>query len=96
MIRDDAERLCVRLRERFGGEPPSGLSAEVKASDSRVEFAPPGGARPHIIRYQILLAAGEREAVLGLDDVESLLDAAGPDWDVERLFAEITRRAEEG
>lgn len=96
MIRDDAERLCVRLRERFGDGPPAGLTAEVKASDSRVEFAPPGGARPHIIRYQIMLAAEGREAVLALDDVEALLDDAGPEWGLEQLFAEIERRAREG
>lgn len=88
MIRDDAERLCERLRERFGAE---GLTAEVVASEERIEFAAPGGARPRIIRYKIRVAAGGREATVEIDDCEELLDRAGLDWRVSELLAELEK-----
>lgn len=88
MIRDEAEKLCERLVERFGAE---GLTATVAASDERIEFAAPGGGRPHIIRYKIRIAAGEREALVEMDDAEELLESPA-DWDVNALFAEISGR----
>ncbi|HEU5001281.1 MAG TPA: hypothetical protein VFW71_00690 [Actinomycetota bacterium] len=91
MIRDEAEKLCERLRERFGGEG-SEFTAEVAASDERVEFAAPGGARPHIIRYKIRVTAGEQEALVSLEDCESALDAS-TGRNAEALFREIAARS---
>ena len=93
MIRDDAERLCVRLRERFGDGPPAGLTAEVIASEERIEFAAPGGARPRIIRYKIRVAAGDPEVTVGIDVCEELLERALPDWSVAEFFAELVKSA---
>ena len=91
MIRDDAENLAARLQEAFGG-PGAGITATSAPSDTRVEFAPPGGARPHIIRYSIRIADATREAFLGLDDAESLLGGLVPGWDPERVLAEVAAR----
>lgn len=91
MIRDDAEKLAARLQEAFGG-PAAGITATSAPSDTRVEFAPPGGARPHIIRYSIRIADASREAFLDLDDAESLLGGLADGWGPDQVLAEIAAR----
>lgn len=91
MIRDDAEKLAGRLQEAFGG-PGAGITAASAPSDTRVEFAPPGGARPHIIRYRIRIADAYREAFLDLDDAESLLDGLVASWGPDQILAEVEAR----
>lgn len=91
MIRDEAEKLSAALQERFGAGG-SGITTAVESQSTRVEFTAPGGARPHIIRYQIKVSGGGRVAHLDLDNAEALLSAVpavpageGPD----RLFEQI-------
>jgi hypothetical protein len=93
VIRDDANKLSAMLQERFGGEDAE-VSAAVVPQSTRIEFTAPGGARPHLIRYNIKVAGAGRVALLDLEEAEALLgslpvDGAGiPD----RVFGEIASR----
>ena len=91
MIRDDAAKLAADLQERFGG-PDAAVTAESAPSDTRVEFAAPGGARPHIIRYFIRIAGAGNEAFLPLDDAEALLAELAPGLTAEAILAAVAAR----
>jgi len=86
VIRDEAEKLSLALQERLGS---SGLTCGVKPFAKEVEFNAPGGGRPRIVRYQIVVSGGGREAHLSLDEAEELLEAVGTDPPAEQVFAQI-------
>jgi len=94
MIRDDAERITIKLQERLAHCPAkaSGVTAAVEVESKRVAFAAPGGARPTFVRYKIKIADAGRVALLELDDAEGLAAEIGPDWGADRLFDEIRSR----
>jgi hypothetical protein len=90
VIRDEAERLCRRLQERFGAG--ASLACTVEPLSERIEFTAPGGARPHLIRYRIKVEGGGRCAHLGLDDAEQLLAVLPDGCSPDVVFGEIAGR----
>lgn len=87
MIRDEAERLSVALQKRFGSS--SGLSCAVEPLTKEVGFNAPGGGRPKIVRYRIVVSGGGREAHLTLGEAEELLHSVGNNAPADSVFAEI-------
>lgn len=90
MIRDDAEKLAASLQAALG--EASGVTATSSARDKRVEFAAPGGGRPHIIRYSIRIADGSRATHLTLDDAEDFLPVVVPGWGADAVFQALAAR----
>jgi hypothetical protein len=91
MIRDEAEKISASLQERLAQASPA-VTAAVKAEGKRVEFAVPGGARPTVVRYRILLTCAGQVARLELAEAEALVEEIGPEWSADRLFEEIRSR----
>lgn len=87
MIRDEAEKLSGALQEHLGSS--SGLHCAVRPVTKEVEFNAPGGGRPRLVRYQIVVSGGGREAQLSLDEAEELLGAVAADPPAEQVFAQI-------
>jgi hypothetical protein len=91
VIRDEAEKLSTLLTERFALQAP-GVLAEVEAISNRIEFAAPGGGRPTLVRYKILIRDEARACHLSLDDAEALLGDLDAAWGPDRIFEEIAAR----
>jgi hypothetical protein len=91
MIRDEAEKLSTSLTERFA-QQASGVLAEVEALSNRVEFNAPGGGRPTLVRYKILIRDEARVCHLSLDEAEALLGDLDAGWGPDRIFEQIAAR----
>ncbi|MGH2718611.1 MAG: hypothetical protein ACRDJU_08540 [Actinomycetota bacterium] len=87
MIRDEAIKLSEALQERLGAA--SGLTCAVEPVTKEIEFNAPGGGRPRLVRYRIVVSGEGREAHLSLDEAEQLLGSVGSDAPVDRVFAAI-------
>ena len=88
MVRDEALKLSAALQERFG--TASELTCAVKPIAKEIEFNAPGGGRPRIVRYQIVVSGAGREAHLSLDEAEELLGSLETDAPPDAVFAAIT------
>jgi hypothetical protein len=91
MIRDEAVKLSTLLTDRFAHQAP-GVLAEVEALSNRVEFNAPGGGRPTLVRYKILIRDDARVCHLSLDEAEALLGDLDAEWGPDRIFEEIAAR----
>lgn len=85
-------KLSAALQERFG--TASELTCAVKPIAKEIEFNAPGGGRPRIVRYQIVVSGAGREAQLSLDEAEELLGSLEADAPPDAVFAAIPSAVE--
>lgn len=85
-------KLSAALQERFG--TASELTCAVKPMTKEIEFNAPGGGRPRIVRYQIVVSGAGREAQLSLDEAEELLGSLETDARPDAVFAAIASAVE--